>query len=106
MARRWVLHDDCSFLQVRYNAIRRQTAAKVGEKELQVLDYQNTSATLLPLVAVAYALIFMVGWRTLLEHVLKLLLFNYCRSVCETSLSAMNMELTAGEVSHEDVQAI
>ena len=26
----------------------------------QVLDYQNTSATLLPLVAVSYALIFMV----------------------------------------------
>ncbi|KAK9847424.1 hypothetical protein WJX84_002360 [Apatococcus fuscideae] len=46
-------------IAVRYNAIRRQTAAKVGEKELQVLDYQNTSATLLPLVAVAYALIFM-----------------------------------------------
>ena len=48
-------------LQVRYNAVRRQTAAKRGEKELQVLDYQNTSADLLPLVASSYALIFMVG---------------------------------------------
>lgn len=47
-------------LQVRYNAVRRQTAAKAGEKEFQVLDYQNTSADLLPLVASSYALIFMV----------------------------------------------
>ena len=47
-------------LQVRYNAVRRQTAAKSGEKELQVLDYQNTNAELMPLVAAAYALIFMV----------------------------------------------
>ena len=47
-------------LQVRYNAVRRQTAAKAGEKELQVLDYQNTNAELMPLVAAAYALIFMV----------------------------------------------
>ncbi|KAK9833196.1 hypothetical protein WJX74_009804 [Apatococcus lobatus] len=46
-------------IAVRYNAVRRQTAASAGDKELQVLDYQNTSATLLPLVAVAYALIFM-----------------------------------------------
>ena len=47
-------------VQVRYNAVRRQTAAKQGEKELQVLDYQNTNAELMPLVAAAYALIFMV----------------------------------------------
>ena len=47
-------------VQVRYNAVRRQTAAKAGEKELQVLDYQNTNAELMPLVAAAYALIFMV----------------------------------------------
>ncbi len=47
-------------MQVRYNAVRRQTAAKAGEKELQVLDYQNTNAELMPLVAAAYALIFMV----------------------------------------------
>ena len=47
-------------MQVRYNAVRRQTAAKEGEKELQVLDYQNTNAELMPLVAAAYALIFMV----------------------------------------------
>ena len=50
----------CTPLQVRYNAVRRQTAAKAGEKEFQVLDYQNTSADLLPLVASSYALIFMV----------------------------------------------
>ena len=48
-------------VQVRYNAVRRQTAAKAGEKELQVLDYQNTNAELMPLVAAAYALIFMVN---------------------------------------------
>ncbi len=53
-----LMHVPC--LQVRYNAVRRQTAAKAGEKELQVLDYQNTNAELMPLVAAAYALIFMV----------------------------------------------
>ena len=47
-------------LQVRYTAIRRQTSERVGDRELQVLDYQNLMATLLPLVASAYALIFMV----------------------------------------------
>jgi acyl-CoA oxidase len=31
-------------------------ANKTGERELQVLDYQNTAGTLLPLVARAYAL--------------------------------------------------
>lgn len=45
--------------QVRYAAVRRQTAARSGERELQVLDYQNTSADLLGLVASAYALKFM-----------------------------------------------
>lgn len=40
--------------------MRRQTAARAGEREVQVLDYQNTAADLLPLVAACYALIFMV----------------------------------------------
>ena len=48
-------------MQVRYTAVRRQTAAKQGEREVQVLDYQNTAFELLPLVASAYALIFMVS---------------------------------------------
>ena len=39
--------------------MRRQTAAHPGERELQVLDYQNTAADLLGLVASAYALKFM-----------------------------------------------
>ena len=52
--------NTAAVVQVRYNAVRRQTAAKEGEKELQVLDYQNTNAELMPLVAAAYALIFMV----------------------------------------------
>ena len=47
-------------MQVRYTAVRRQTAAKQGEREVQVLDYQNTAFELLPLLATAYALIFMV----------------------------------------------
>ena len=47
-------------LQVRYAAVRRQTAAHAGEREVQVLDYQNTAADLLPLLAQAYALLFMV----------------------------------------------
>ncbi len=46
--------------QVRYAAVRRQTAAHAGEREVQVLDYQNTAADLLPLLASAYALLFMV----------------------------------------------
>ena len=40
--------------------MRRQTAAHAGELEVQVLDYQNTAADLLPLLAQAYALLFMV----------------------------------------------
>jgi len=61
-----LMHVPC--LQVRYNAVRRQTAAKAGEKELQVLDYQNTNAELMPLVAAAYALIFMV-WLSIVVAV-------------------------------------
>ena len=48
-------------MQVRYTAVRRQTAARQGEREVQVLDYQNTAFELLPLLATAYALVFMVG---------------------------------------------
>jgi hypothetical protein len=48
-------------VQVRYAAVRRQTAAHAGEREVQVLDYQNTAADLLPLLAQAYALLFMVS---------------------------------------------
>lgn len=47
-------------VQVRYTAVRRQTASKQGEHEVQVLDYQNTAFELLPLLATAYALVFMV----------------------------------------------
>ncbi len=39
--------------------MRRQTAPKPGQPEVQVLDYQNCANTLLPLVAGAYALHFM-----------------------------------------------
>ncbi|BDA40509.1 Peroxisomal acyl-coenzyme A oxidase 1 [Coccomyxa sp. Obi] len=46
-------------IAVRYAAVRRQTAAHPGEREVQVLDYQNTAADLLPLLASSYALIFM-----------------------------------------------
>ena len=49
---------------MRYAAVRRQTAAHAGEREVQVLDYQNTAADLLPLLAATYALIFMV-WHAL-----------------------------------------
>lgn len=47
-------------VQVRYTAVRRQGASSHTEKEVQVLDYQNTTAELLPQLAAAYALIFMV----------------------------------------------
>ncbi|KAK9805355.1 hypothetical protein WJX73_005736 [Symbiochloris irregularis] len=46
-------------IAVRYTAVRRQTAAVAGGRELQVLDYQNTAHSLLPLLSTAYALIFM-----------------------------------------------
>lgn len=46
-------------IAVRYTAVRRQTASKQGEHEVQVLDYQNTAFELLPLLATAYALVFM-----------------------------------------------
>ena len=39
--------------------MRRQTAPRPGEKELQVLDYQNTQWTLMRTLAAAYALHFM-----------------------------------------------
>ena len=48
---------------MRYAAVRRQTAAHAGDREVQVLDYQNTAADLLPLLAQAYALLFMVTWH-------------------------------------------
>ena len=48
-------------IAVRYNAVRRQMSPPgPGKPELQVLDYQNSAYTLLPLVASAYALHFMV----------------------------------------------
>ena len=46
---------------MRYTSVRRQTAPRPGEPELQVLDYQNVALDLLPMVASAYALIFMVS---------------------------------------------
>lgn len=47
-------------IAVRYNAVRRQMSPSgPGQRELQVIDYQNSSYTLFPLVASAYALIFM-----------------------------------------------
>lgn len=52
-------------IATRYTAVRRQTAARQGERELQVLDYQNTSNVLLPLVASSYALWFM--GRTMMD---------------------------------------
>lgn len=55
-------------MQVRYNAVRRQTAAKAGELENQVLDYQNTNAELMPLLASSYALIFMVERLSSVQH--------------------------------------
>jgi acyl-CoA oxidase len=53
----WVLARAAT-IAVRYAAVRRQTAPSPGVRESQVLDYQNVSAALLPLVAGAYALIF------------------------------------------------
>jgi len=46
-------------IATRYSAVRRQTAPAKGERETQVLDYQNTAGTLLPLIANTYALHFM-----------------------------------------------
>lgn len=46
-------------IATRYTAIRRQTVPTPGEKELQVLDYDNVQQTLVPLVAKAYGLKFM-----------------------------------------------
>lgn len=69
-------------IQVRYNAVRRQTAAKEGEKELQVLDYQNTNAELMPLVAAAYALIFMVTTAPAPAFAGSSLSLRYCLAPC------------------------
>eukprot|EP00887_Chlorella_sp_A99_P006224 scaffold3.g6224.t1 len=52
-------------IATRYTAVRRQTATKPGERELQargrgrVLDYDNVQQTLLPLLSKTYALQFM-----------------------------------------------
>lgn len=40
--------------------MRRQTAGKMGQAELQVLDYDNVQQTLVPMIARSYALQFMV----------------------------------------------
>jgi acyl-CoA oxidase len=45
-------------IALRYTAVRRQTAHAPGARELQVLDYDNVSQTLLSLAARAYALAF------------------------------------------------
>ena len=58
--RRIVQRRMCLCMQVRYTAVRRQTAAAQADRETQVLDYQNTAFELLPLLSTAYALIFMV----------------------------------------------
>ncbi|EFN54271.1 hypothetical protein CHLNCDRAFT_36152 [Chlorella variabilis] len=74
-----IVRDSGDFLSravtiaTRYTAVRRQTASKLGEPELQarqlpplllpacwpVLDYDNVQQTLLPLLARAYSLVFM-----------------------------------------------
>ena len=48
----WVLARSAT-IATRYAAVRRQTAPTAGEREWQVLDYQNTAHDLLPLVAVS-----------------------------------------------------
>ena len=48
-------------IATRYTAVRRQTASKGSDAELQVLNYDNVQQTLLPLLARAYGLVFMVG---------------------------------------------
>lgn len=40
--------------------MRRQTAPRPGQRELQVLDYDNVQQTLVPMIARSYALQFMV----------------------------------------------
>lgn len=46
-------------IATRYTAVRRQTSPGPGERELQILDYDNVQQTLIPLIAKAYALKFM-----------------------------------------------
>ncbi len=67
---RWCRSCSWLSLQVRYTAVRRQGASKQDAREVQVLDFQSTGGELLPLVAAAYALIFMVRHATLLHSVL------------------------------------
>lgn len=45
-------------IATRYALVRRQTATELGQKELQVLDYDNVAQTLLPLAARSYGLRF------------------------------------------------
>ncbi|KAL4854889.1 Peroxisomal acyl-coenzyme A oxidase 1 [Chlorella vulgaris] len=60
-----IVRDSGDFLSravtiaTRYTAVRRQTASKLGEPEVQVLDYDNVQQTLLPLMARAYSFVFM-----------------------------------------------
>lgn len=46
-------------IATRYALVRRQTASVPGQPETQVMDYENVSHTLIPLIASAYALLFM-----------------------------------------------
>eukprot|EP00892_Ulva_mutabilis_P004748 jgi/Ulvmu1/2645/UM014_0097.1 len=43
-------------IATRYCCVRRQTAAAPNQRELQVIDYENTAATLLPLIAATYVM--------------------------------------------------
>jgi len=45
-------------ISVRYCSVRRQSALRPGIKETQLIDYQNVRATLIPILATAYALHF------------------------------------------------
>lgn len=60
-----IVRDSGDFLSravtiaTRYAAVRRQTAPRPGEPELQVLDYDNVQQTLMPLLSRAYSLVFM-----------------------------------------------
>ena len=58
----WVLARSAT-IATRYAAVRRQTAPKAGEKEWQVLDYQNTAHDLLPLVAVRISFFFSIFFQ-------------------------------------------
>ena len=75
--------------QVRYAAVRRQTAAHAGEREVQVLDNQNTAADLLPLLASAYALLFMVWAGSSLSPATGCLMASNCSVSRLTSTAAV-----------------